>query len=62
MTESMASGFPEGADMTLIAHLARPDWKFGQPEDIASVITMLLSDDAKHINGEVVRIDGGTHS
>jgi len=35
---------------------------FGDPEDVASVVAMLLSDDAKHITGECIRIDGGTHA
>lgn len=35
---------------------------FGDPEDVAGVVAMLLSDDAKHITGECIRIDGGTHA
>lgn len=35
---------------------------FGQPEDVASVVAMLLSDDGRHITGETIRIDGGTHA
>jgi NAD(P)-dependent dehydrogenase (short-subunit alcohol dehydrogenase family) len=35
---------------------------FGQPEDVAGVIAMLLSDDGRHITGETIRIDGGTHA
>ncbi len=35
---------------------------FGDPEDVAAVVAMLLSDDAKHITGECIRIDGGTHA
>jgi NAD(P)-dependent dehydrogenase (short-subunit alcohol dehydrogenase family) len=35
---------------------------FGDPADVAGVVTMLLSDDAKHITGECIRIDGGTHA
>lgn len=35
---------------------------FGQPEDVASVVALLLSDDGRHITGETIRIDGGTHA
>ncbi len=35
---------------------------FGAPEEIASVVAMLASADGRHITGEVIRIDGGTHS
>ncbi len=35
---------------------------FGDPADVASVVAMLLSDDGRHITGEVIRIDGGTHA
>jgi NAD(P)-dependent dehydrogenase (short-subunit alcohol dehydrogenase family) len=35
---------------------------FGDPEDVAAVVALLLSDDGKHITGECIRIDGGTHA
>jgi NAD(P)-dependent dehydrogenase (short-subunit alcohol dehydrogenase family) len=35
---------------------------FGAPEDVASVVAMLASEDGRHITGEVIRIDGGTHA
>ncbi len=35
---------------------------FGDPEDVAAVVAMLASVDGKHITGEVIRIDGGTHA
>ena len=34
----------------------------GEPADVAAVVAMLASDDGRHITGEVIRIDGGTHS
>ncbi len=47
-----------------------PDWKLVQramaldkprgPEVIASVVAMVASDDGAHINGESIRVDGGT--
>lgn len=36
-----------------------PMRKFGQPEEIASVVTFLLSDAASYITGEVINIAGG---
>lgn len=56
------AGFPEGVDHTLFMHLTPPDQKFGMPENVAGVIAMLASADGAHINGEIVRIDGGVHS
>ncbi len=62
MTEAMGTrGFPEGADMSLFAHLVRPDGAYGAPENIAAVIAMIASDDGAYMNAEVVRVDGGYH-
>jgi NAD(P)-dependent dehydrogenase (short-subunit alcohol dehydrogenase family) len=35
---------------------------FGDPADVASVVALLASDDGRHITGEIIRIDGGTHA
>ena len=36
---------------------------FGDPEDVANLVTFLCSDKAKHINGATIQIDGGySHS
>lgn len=35
---------------------------FGEPADVAAVVALLASDDGRHMTGEVVRIDGGTHA
>ena len=62
MTDAMgAGGFPEGADMSLFAHLSRPDGIYGSPENIASIIAMIASEDDAYMNAEVVRVDGGYH-
>ena len=55
-------GFPEGVDRSLFLHMTPPDQKFGMPDNVAGVIAMLASADGTHINGEIIRIDGGVHS
>ena len=47
---------PEGANPKLLRRLM-PLSKFGKPEDCASVIAFLASDDANHVNGEFLRVD-----
>jgi len=36
-----------------------PAKRFGQPEDVASVVAFLLSDSASYINGSEIKINGG---
>ena len=52
---------PDGADMKLVMR-AMPLDKPRDPEVVASVIAMLASEDGAHINGEEIRVDGGTLS
>ncbi|MCU1717660.1 SDR family NAD(P)-dependent oxidoreductase [Pseudomonas sp. 5P_3.1_Bac2] len=61
MVAAQAQSFPEGADFQLYMHLSRPDRQLGKPEEVAAVIATLACADGSFINGEVVRIDGGTH-
>jgi 3-oxoacyl-[acyl-carrier protein] reductase len=35
--------------------------RLGQPEDLANLVAFLASDKARHITGEVIRIDGGQY-
>ena len=39
-----------------------PMKRFGKPEEVASVVAFLLSDDADFVNGQVLAIDGGQSS
>jgi NAD(P)-dependent dehydrogenase (short-subunit alcohol dehydrogenase family) len=54
-------GMPEGVDLSLIQRAMPLDRPRG-PETVAGVIAMLASDDGAHINGEFIRVDGGTLS
>ena len=49
---------PEGVNQMALARIA-PIGRYGQPEEVAAVITFLASDDAKYINGDAVVVDGG---
>jgi NAD(P)-dependent dehydrogenase (short-subunit alcohol dehydrogenase family) len=49
---------PEGTDMALIS-LVLPFGEVGQPQEVAAVIAFLASRDASHVNGQILRIDGG---
>jgi meso-butanediol dehydrogenase/(S,S)-butanediol dehydrogenase/diacetyl reductase len=59
MTEGVT--MPEGIDTSLIQRVMPLDKPRG-PETVAGVIALLASEDAAHINGEYVRVDGGTLS
>ena len=50
--------FPEGADAKLLDRIMPFDG-FAPPEQAASAIAFLASDDAKHVNGTALRVDGG---
>src|SRR5262245_1282712 len=49
---------PEGADPKLVRRVMAPRGS-GRPADVAGVIAMLASDDAAHMTGATIRIDGG---
>jgi 3-oxoacyl-[acyl-carrier protein] reductase len=55
----MTAAMPAQARDAAVAEipLARP----GSPEDVAAVVTFLCSDRARHITGEVIKVDGGQY-
>jgi NAD(P)-dependent dehydrogenase (short-subunit alcohol dehydrogenase family) len=50
---------PEGADISLINRVS-PMGRFGTPEGIAAGIAYVASDEASHMNGADILIDGAT--
>ncbi|MAG30622.1 MAG: short-chain dehydrogenase [Deltaproteobacteria bacterium] len=50
--------FPDGADFALLNRLSSLHGVAG-PEVIADVIAFLASDEARHVTGEEIRVDGG---
>jgi len=52
---------PEGVDTQLIVRTVALDRPRG-PEVVAGVIAMLASEDGAHVNGELIRMDGGALS
>lgn len=53
------SGLPDDPDFSLLQRAMALDEPRG-PETVAGVIAMVASDDGAHINGESIRVDGGT--
>jgi len=41
---------------------ANPMKRFGKPEEVAGLVSFLLSEDAGFINGTVIPVDGGQHA
>jgi meso-butanediol dehydrogenase/(S,S)-butanediol dehydrogenase/diacetyl reductase len=50
---------PDGADMDLITATILPFGAIGRPEEVAAAIAFLASDDASHVNGHILKVDGG---
>ena len=53
----LTAGLP--AEVRARALADTPLGRIGQPDDVASVIAFLLSDAARHVTGEMIRVDGG---
>jgi meso-butanediol dehydrogenase / (S,S)-butanediol dehydrogenase / diacetyl reductase len=56
-----AFNLPDGADLSLVRRIMAPVGRSG-PEAVAAAIAYLASDDAAHVIGADLRIDGATHS
>ena len=50
---------PEGADGSLVYRIMALDEQRG-PEVVASAVAFLASEDGQHVNGTVLKVDGGT--
>jgi NAD(P)-dependent dehydrogenase (short-subunit alcohol dehydrogenase family) len=49
---------PEGGNWNLVKRVMAPKGS-GEPVDVAGIVAMLASDDARHVTGAEVRVDGG---
>ena len=58
---TLAFTLPEGANPKLLRRVT-PLGDFGTPEGIASAIAFIASDEASHMNGADIRMDGATLS
>ena len=52
---------PGSAQMKAAARLRNPFGRLTTPADVADVIYLLCTDEARWINGTIVRVDGGEH-
>ncbi len=50
--------FPDGADRSLLDRIL-PYHLEGKPADVAAAVAFLASDEARHVNGAELRVDGG---
>jgi NAD(P)-dependent dehydrogenase (short-subunit alcohol dehydrogenase family) len=57
LTEGAMVHIDEEMRATLLAHGRSK--RLGEPEDIAAMAAMLMSDDGEWINGQVISVDGG---
>jgi 3-oxoacyl-[acyl-carrier protein] reductase len=53
----MTTGLPESAVQDLTERI--PLRRLGQPDDVAGLVSFLLSEDAAYITGQVLNCDGG---
>ncbi len=62
MIEAAAQQLPEGADLRLMQKVTLPDGSFAPPSDVASAVAFSACEDANHITGDYLRLDGGLMS
>jgi len=53
----MTSGLPEAIKEKILAEI--PLGSLGTPEDIASAVMYLASDDASYVTGQAIHVNGG---
>ncbi|WP_405797913.1 SDR family oxidoreductase [Streptomyces sp. NBC_01506] len=59
LTSEVADKFPDAARMQDVIARATPSGRLGTPEEFATVVAFLASDDARWITGQVILADGG---
>lgn len=57
LTEGAMRAAPQEAQDAILADLLLP--RLGRPEDLASAVAFLMSDESSWITGQVIRVDGG---
>ena len=50
---------PEGADARLLTKVMLPDGYFAPAADVAGVVAFFACEDANHVKGDYLRVDGG---
>jgi NAD(P)-dependent dehydrogenase (short-subunit alcohol dehydrogenase family) len=62
VTDTPASRLVPGSALTRAAARRRnPFGRMTTPQDVADVICLLCTDEARWINGALIRVDGGEH-
>ncbi|MEV6963097.1 SDR family oxidoreductase [Streptomyces sp. NPDC051207] len=59
LSSEVADKFPQAAQMQDVIARATPWGRLGTPEEFATVVAFLASDDARWITGQVILADGG---